>query len=132
VPAALARFRETGFRLATLTNSSHATVRAQLEHAGLTEAFDEELSVEDVRRFKPAPEPYLMAAERLGVPASEIRLVAAHDWDVWGAMRAGCAAAYIARREIPFVIGEPPDVVGRDLTEVAEQILRVDNPGPSS
>lgn len=128
VPGALARLRGAGFRLATLTNSSHATVRAQLEFAGLSDAFDQVLSVEDVRRFKPAPEPYRMAAERLDVEPLQIRLVAAHDWDVWGAMRAGCAAAYIARRALPFVIGEPPGIVGRDLAEVSERIVAVDTP----
>jgi beta-phosphoglucomutase-like phosphatase (HAD superfamily) len=30
-----------------------------------------------VRRLKPAPEPYLLAAERLGVPVGQLRLVAA-------------------------------------------------------
>jgi 2-haloacid dehalogenase len=128
VPDALRRLREAGFRLATLTNSSHATVRAQLEHAGLTELFDDELSVEDVRRFKPAAEPYLMAAERLGVRPEEVRLVAAHDWDVWGAMCAGCAAAYVDRTGVPFVAGQPPDLVGADLAEVADRILAVDEP----
>jgi len=128
VPAALERLRGAGFRLATLTNSSHATVRAQLDHSGLAGAFDDVLSVEDVRRFKPAREPYQMAAERLGVRPDRIRLVAAHDWDVWGAMRAGCAAAYVMRVDAPFVAGEPPDVIGRDLEEIAERIVEVDEP----
>jgi len=131
VPAALAALQDAGFPLAALTNSSGATARAQLEHAGLIGTFDQVLSVEGVRRFKPAPEPYLMAAERLGARPEQVRMVAAHDWDVWGAMRAGCAAAYISRRDAPFVIGEPPDVVGRDLADVAERILVVDVPTPA-
>ncbi|MBA3728009.1 MAG: HAD hydrolase-like protein [Actinobacteria bacterium] len=48
-----------------------------MEHAGLLEMFDHVLSVEDVLRYKPAPEPYLMAAERLRVQPSELRMVAA-------------------------------------------------------
>ena len=128
VPDALARLRAAGFPIAALTNSSGTTARAQLEHAGLLEAFDLVLSVDEVRRFKPAPEPYLMAAERLGVRPEAMRLVAAHDWDVWGARRAGCAAAFVARRDAPFLIGDPPDIVGRDLGEVADAILRTDSP----
>lgn len=128
VPDALERLRSAGFPLATLTNSSGDLVRAQLEHAGLLELFDQMLSVEDVRRYKPAPEPYLMAAERLGVPPSAMRMVAAHDWDVWGAIRAGCAAAYVARTDVPFVLGRPPDLAGPDLSAVAEAILAVDEP----
>lgn len=128
VPDALARLRSAGFPLATLTNSTTGSARAQLEHAGILELFDHVLSVEDVRRYKPAPEPYRMAADRLGVPPAEMRLVAAHDWDVWGAMQAGCAAAYVARTDVPFVLGRPPDVVGPDLSAVADAILRVDDP----
>jgi 2-haloacid dehalogenase len=123
VPDALTRLRDAGFRLAALTNSSNAAVRAQLEFAGLQNAFEKVLSVEDVRRFKPAPEPYLMAAARLGVEPAQMRMVAAHDWDVWGAMRAGCHAAYIDRAGVPFTLGEAPDVIGRDLAEVADGIV---------
>lgn len=128
VPGALDRLRSAGLPIAALTNSSGPMARAQLEHAGLIERFDHVLSVEEVRRFKPAPEPYRMAADRLGVPPAEMRLVAAHDWDVWGAMRAGCAAAYVARGGMPFLLGEPPGLVGADLAEVVEAILRVDAP----
>ncbi len=128
VPDALSRLRSAGFPLATLTNSSPEMARAQLEHAGILELFDHGLSVEEVRRYKPAPEPYHLAAERLGASPSEVRMVAAHDWDVWGAMHAGCAAAYVARTDEPFVIGQPPDVVGVDLSAVADAILEIDEP----
>lgn len=128
VPDALSRLRSAGFPLATLTNSSPEMARAQLEHAGILELFGHVLSVEKVRRYKPAPEPYHMATERLGVGPSDVRMVAAHDWDVWGAMRAGCAAAYVARTDVPFALGRPPDVVGPDLSAVADAILAVDEP----
>jgi 2-haloacid dehalogenase len=127
-PDALSRLRSAGFPLATLTNSSPEMARAQLQHAGILEIFDRVLSVEEVRRYKPAPEPYHMAAERLGVAPSEMRMVAAHDWDVWGATRAGCAAAYVARTDVPFVLGSPPALVGPDLSAVADAILEVDEP----
>lgn len=128
VPDALSRLRSAGFALATLTNSSAETANAQLEHARILEFFDHALSVESVRRYKPAPEPYHMAAERLGVAPSEMRMVAAHDWDVWGAMRAGCAAAYVRRIDVPFVLGRAPELIGPDLSAVADAILEVDHP----
>ncbi len=128
VPDALSRFRSAGFPLATLTNSSPEMARAQLEHAGILELFGHVLSVEEVRRYKPAPEPYHIAAERLGVDPSDVRMVAAHDWDVWGAMRAGCAAAYVARTDVPFALGRPPDLAGPDLSAAADAILAVDEP----
>jgi 2-haloacid dehalogenase len=57
-----------------------------------------------------------------------VRVVAAHDWDVWGAVRAGCRGAYVARTPGPFQFGEPPDVVGPDLASVADAILAADRP----
>jgi 2-haloacid dehalogenase len=129
VPAALERLHGAGFRLATLTNNPPPAVEAQLSNAGLRHWFEQVLSVEAVRRFKPAPEPYRMAADQLGVPIAEMRLVAAHAWDVAGAMAAGTTAAFVAR---PGMVLDPlhprPDIVGADLTEVAEQILNKDEP----
>jgi 2-haloacid dehalogenase len=129
VPDALERLRAAGFPMAALTNSTGEAAMAQLKHANLLGLFDHVLSVEEVRRFKPAPEPYRMAAERLGVAPADLRMVAAHDWDVLGAMRAGCSAAFVQRAGPPYALGEPPDIVGSDLGAVADRILELDAPG---
>ena len=124
VPAALDLLRDAGLRLAALTNNTAEVAEAQLQNAGLSDRFEEILSADTVRRLKPAPEPYRAAAEALGVETSGTRLVAAHAWDVAGALRAGCAAAFVARPGMvldPLV--EPPDVVGADLYEVAASII---------
>jgi 2-haloacid dehalogenase len=127
VPGALQRLQDAGFRLAALTNSTEEVARAQLEHAGLFDRFEQVLSADAVRRLKPAPEPYRHAAERLGVPVDQVRLVAAHAWDVAGAARAGCATAFVARPgKVLDPLVEPPDVVGADLAEVADRILTLD------
>ena len=115
-------------RLAALTNSTEQVARAQLEHAGLIGSFDLVLSADTVRRLKPAPEPYLMAAERLGVAIGEVRLVAAQAWDIAGAARAGCAAAFVARPgKVLDPLVERPEIIGADLAEVADAILVIDH-----
>lgn len=124
VRGSLARLRAAGLRLATLTNSTAKVAEAQLTNAGLIEYFDQILSVEAVRQFKPAPGTYRMAARELGAQAGDLRLVAAHDWDVAGALRAGWAAAFIARAGMVLSpLSERPDIVGRDLHEVVDGIL---------
>jgi 2-haloacid dehalogenase len=121
---ALQRLRDGGFRLATLTNSTAAVAHAQLEHAGLAGLFEQILSADAARRLKPAPEPYWMAAAELGVEIGRVRLIAAHAWDVAGALRAGCRAAFVAR---PGMVLDPlapePDVIGADLSGVAARLL---------
>ncbi len=124
VRSALERLREAGLRLATLTNSTRQMAEAQMQHAGLRDLFEQVLSADAAKRLKPHRAAYETAAEQLGVDVRQVRLVAAHAWDVAGALRAGCAAAFIAR---PGMVLDPlalrPDVVGKDLREVADQIL---------
>lgn len=123
----LEKLQSAGFRLFTLTNSPPHVVEAQLQNAKLTAYFEKSYSVDAVRLFKPAAEVYRMTARELGVPVEQIRLVAAHDWDVVGALNAGCAAAFITR---PGKALNPllpkPDIVGQDLVEVAEKIVLAD------
>ena len=130
VVPALKRLRDAGFRLATLTNSPPHVAEAQLHHAQLTGFFEQRLSVDTARRFKPAPEAYQVAADAFGVGLADIRLVAAHNWDVTGALHAGCTAAFVARPGM--VLSEldlQPDIIGTDLSAVVEQILLRDQPG---
>jgi 2-haloacid dehalogenase len=107
-----------------LTNSTLEVAEAQLTHAGIREKFEQVFSADGVRRLKPAPEPYRMVAERLGVSLGDVTLVAAHAWDIAGAARVGCKTAFVAR---PGMVVDPlapaPMLVGADLIEVAQRIL---------
>ena len=122
VHESLDRLLEAGFRLATLTNSTQEVAEAQIENAGLTDRFEQILSADTAKRLKPAPAPYRMAARALEIPERGMRLVAAHAWDVAGALRAGCAAAFVARQPFDPLV-ERPDVVGANLAEVADGII---------
>jgi 2-haloacid dehalogenase len=127
VAGALGRLGDAGLRLTALTNSTEEVARAQLEHAGLIDKFELVLSADTVGRLKPAPEPYRMAAERLGVAVDQVRLIAAHAWDVAGAARTGCATAFVARPgKVLDPLVERPGIVGADLAEVADAILAAD------
>jgi 2-haloacid dehalogenase len=53
-----------------------------------------------------------------------VRLVAAHAWDVSGALAAGARAAFVARPGMVLSpLGAAPDIVGSDLAEVAQLIV---------
>jgi 2-haloacid dehalogenase len=120
----LARLKQAGFELATLTNSTPEVAKKQLQNSNLAQYFDKILSADTIKRLKPAKEVYEMAAQEFGVEVQDIRLIAAHAWDIAGALRAGCKAAFVARHGMvldPLI--ERPDVVGKDLKEVVDQIL---------
>lgn len=129
VPAALERLRSAGLRLAALTNSTEEVAMTQLSNAGIAHLLENIFSADIVRRLKPAPEPYEYAATRFNVPIGRIRMVATHAWDLAGALRAGCAAAFVAR---PGMVLDPliprPDIIGTDMAEVVDQILATERP----
>jgi 2-haloacid dehalogenase len=120
----LERLRGAGFRMVTLTNSAPAAVEQQLTYAGLADLFERTFSVDAVKRFKPAPEPYRHVAAELGVGLGDLRMVAAHAGDVAGALRAGCLAAFIARPGmVLYPLGPQPDIVAPDFLAAADLIL---------
>lgn len=127
VAESLQQLRDAGLSLAALTNSTAQAAEAQLANAGLRDHFEQVISADEIHCFKPAPEVYHLAARRLDVEPRQVRLVTAHDWDVTGALRAGCAAAFVARPDqVMNPFGPQPDVRGSDLREVAEKILAIE------
>lgn len=125
---AMEKLRAAGFRMATLTNSPPVVAKAQLENAGLTGFLEKIISVDEVKSLKPAARVYHHAAQTMGVEPEQTRLIAAHGWDVAGAMSAGCKAAFIARPGMVLEpLFEPPDIVAPDLLQVADRIIGVDN-----
>ncbi|CAN0309655.1 unnamed protein product [Chrysoparadoxa australica] len=124
VAPALTRLINAGHTLVALTNSDQVVVDTQLAHAGLAHCFEQMLSVERVGRFKPHPAVYQMAADALNSDPSQLMMVAAHDWDITGAMRAGYAGAYIARQGPGcHTAGEIPTLVARDLGDMDRQLI---------
>lgn len=113
------------FRLVALTNSATEVAEAQLRNSGLRDLLEAAYSADEVRALKPAPEPYRMVASKSGVPIGDVRLIAAHGWDIAGALAAGCRAAFVARPGAAlYPQGPQPDIVGPDLGVVADALLR--------
>ena len=129
VPDALARLRDTPLTVVALTNSTAVVAEAQLASAGLRGHFDAVMSADDVQALKPAPAPYLAVAERFGVAIGEVRLVAAHSWDVSGALAAGAKAAFVTRPGmVKSPLGPQPDIVAADIADAVERIMCHDVP----
>lgn len=121
---AIARLEEAGFRLAALTNSPPAVARDQLGNAGISQYLEAVLSVDASQSLKPAAVVYRDAARTLGADPASTCLVAAHAWDVAGAMRTGWLGAFLARDgKVWNPLFESPTFTGRDLDEVADWAL---------
>ena len=91
--------KDEGIIIAVLSNGEAAKTDKLLTNIGLRQYFDCVISAEDVKKYKPSPEPYILASKRLGVPISDICLVSSNLWDIAGGHAAGMQTCWINRGE---------------------------------
>lgn len=115
---------EAGLRIIALTNGNADNTRTLLQRAGLIGIVERIISIDEIRRWKPAREVYLHAAKSMNVKPEQMALVAAHAWDVHGASQAGLVTGWVSRLEKHYFPGmNPPDATGDTLVEVSQQLL---------
>jgi 2-haloacid dehalogenase len=114
VPAALAAMKA---RKAILSNGSPDMLGPLVAQSGL--ALEAMLSVDEVKVFKPAPEVYQLAVDRLGVAKEEIGFVSSNCWDALGAKSFGFHVFWINRQQAPVdALGFQPDRIVQGAHEV--------------
>lgn len=97
------------------------------KHAGVV--WDGIISCEFIGRYKDDPVTYQTAVDWLGLRPEQALMVAAHPWDLHGAMRVGLRSAYVPR---PGEWGEPEtrdltpppdlDITARDFPDLATRL----------
>jgi 2-haloacid dehalogenase len=118
--------REAGIRIATLTNGSAQVASGLLARAGLEGLVERNLDISEVRRWKPAPEPYVYACSELGVRPAQAVLLTVHPWDVHGARRARLRGAWLDRQGLSYPeVFDPPDWSGSDLPSLARALADI-------
>ncbi len=119
VPGALAALKAGGRKLAILSNGSPDMLEPLVAHHGLDATFDAVLSVDGPKTFKPAPEVYRYAVDRLGVAAARIGFVSSNCWDALGAKSFGFLVWWIRRSGAPVDrLGFAPDGILGGLGEL--------------
>jgi len=108
VKDALARLR--GIELAILSNGAPAMLRDLVANTGVAALIPHVLSVDEVRIYKPAPQVYRLAVDRLGAPAAAIGFVSSNGWDAAGAKAFGFRTFWVNRAGAPRdPLGAAPD-----------------------
>ena len=110
VRAVLEAVRPAGLRLALATSSDRAWVTRWMEEHHLLDLFETMATRDDVRRVKPDPELYVLAAERLGLRPEECLAVEDSLNGATAAVAAGMrvvVAPNVVTRTQPFPPGSP-------------------------
>jgi len=119
-----------GIARAVATSTRRERARAKLEHACLWTRIDALVGGDEVARGKPAPDIYLEAARRLGVPASACVVLEDSDPGVRGALAAGMTPIMV-----PDLLPPAADllaqgvIVHASLHDVAARLAALASPG---
>ena len=120
------RLRER-FIVAPLSNGNVALLTNMAKHTGLP--WDCILSSELAKHYKPDPEVYQTAADLLGLPPSQVMMVAAHPGDLLASSVVGFKTGFVPRpeeygpnRNRDLEHDASFDVVAQDFNDLASQL----------
>jgi 2-haloacid dehalogenase len=120
---ALSAMRAAGIRLVYLSNMTVEMMTANTNQAGLATLFEQALSTDAVKAFKPDPLAYRMAEAALHLPRENILFAAFGGWDAAGAKSFGFETFWVNRLNAPLEeLGIKPDATGTTLTDLAEYV----------
>ncbi|WP_374544526.1 haloacid dehalogenase type II [Rhodoblastus sp.] len=119
--AALRSMRNSGKRLAYVSNLTPEILARLSDAAGITDLFEHRLSTDLVKAYKPDPRAYQMAETAFGLPRDKIVFAAFGGWDAAGAKAFGLTTFWVNRLDAPLEeLGVRPDAIGADLVELAK------------
>jgi 2-haloacid dehalogenase len=126
VPDAIATLRSAGLRLVCLSNMTHAMLDDGLRRAGLRNEFENILSTDAVKSFKPDPRAYAMGTHALKLSRDEILFAAFAGWDVSGAKWFGYPTFWVNRSNAPpEELDVQADASGPDLDALVKFVVGV-------
>lgn len=107
---AIGGFRRAGLALAVVTGAGANGVEATLRVHDLRRHFETVVSGDDVRASKPAPDCYLLALERLGLPAADCLAIEDTQHGLQAARAAGIRCVVL-----PTILSRQHDFEGADV-----------------
>jgi HAD superfamily hydrolase (TIGR01509 family) len=114
---------EPRHRLGIASGSLHGEIVAILAANGLTDAIRVVIGADDVRRSKPAPDPYATAVAALGVPASRAVAIEDSRWGLMSARAAGLRTIGLTTSYSAEAL-DCADVVLRGLEDVTTDLVQ--------
>jgi 2-haloacid dehalogenase len=120
-PPALRALKQSGIRLALLSNASPDFLQAWISNSALTEVYEHVLSTDAIRSYKPDPHAYAMALDAFALPKARIMFAAFGGWDVAGSKWFGYPTYWVNRLQLPVEeLSVVPDGRGTTLTALNE------------
>jgi 2-haloacid dehalogenase len=116
VPTVLTKLKETGKKVAILSNGSSGMLLAAVKSAGLSDLVDDCISVDRIGRFKAVPAVYQMVLDDYQISANDVSFQSSNRWDIAAANAFGFQTVWCNRGDQPDEYSDlPPDRIVSDL-----------------
>ncbi len=112
--------QQRGIKIAIASGSSHESIEHHLRELGVYERFDSVVGGHDVEHGKPAPDIFLLAAEKLGVRPSDCFVFEDSENGVYAGHAAGMRVFGIA--DIAPFSEKAKSLMYRELSDMSEAI----------
>jgi len=119
VPPALKKLKNSGLRLAFLSNFTFRILEANINNSQLGNVFEQVISTDQAKTYKPAPRAYSLAVDALKLKKEEILFVAFAGWDAAGAKSFGYPTYWMNRMNLPQEeLSATPDAMGSGMPDL--------------
>ena len=120
---ALTRLKQSGYRLAFLSNFTPRMLDACIRSSSLQGLFERVLSTDPAKTYKPDPAAYQLGVDALKLPKESILFAAFAGWDAAGAKAFGYPTFWVNRLNQPAEEpGEVLDGEGSTLADLARYL----------
>lgn len=129
IPELLTSLKEKNVKLALVTGSVRQTIQQIQEDLHLFQLFDVVVTGEDTRNGKPAPDPYNMAVEKLGISPVNCYVIENGPLGIRAAVRAGLicfAVKGTSPLSVDILKNEGALFVYNDVEELRKHLIWVD------
>lgn len=109
-----------GAPVAVVTSATRGLAHVRLAAAGI--AVDEVVTIDDVQRGKPAPDPFVEGARRLGVDPADCLVCEDAPSGIVAARAAGCSVLAVTTTSTPDELGDA-DLVVSSLADVVFEVV---------
>ena len=102
VKETLKKLKEKNYKLAILSNGTPSLLKELVSSNNLNDIFDDLISVEEVKTYKPHPKVYNIPLEKYQIEKKEVAYLSANTWDVAAAGNFGFNAVWVNRNNSVF------------------------------
>ena len=102
VKETLKKLKEKKYKLIILSNGTPSLLKKLVSSNNLESIFDDVLSIEEVRIYKPHPNVYNIPIKKYQIEKSEVAFLSANTWDVSGGGNYGYQSIWVNRNNNVF------------------------------